>query len=381
MVSRMAVPVYLISGDDEFLVAQKSKQVIDELVPLEERALGLETIEGKADTVAEAVSAVARCREAVMTMGFFGGRKVTWFRDVNFLSDTVVGRSESVKEAVADLAALIKEGFPEGQILVVSAVKADKRYAFYKACKAAGEVHEFTVPDKAYLAERQAGDVLGGVLEQAGLQMSRDVKAAFIEKVGFDTRRIVGEVDKLAVYLGKRKRVESADLEAVTSASRGSLAWDLADAFGKRQLPRALGILRQLLFQKESPIGLIIGLESRIRDLIVYREALDNRWLEEKRGYGGRPTLGWGDVPPEVDEMLSEGFAKDPRSTHPFRIGLLAQQAANFSASELEECRRAATEAHVELVSSAVPQPMILELLLIRMLSKQRKPVRATSSG
>lgn len=369
MVDRMPSPVYLISGDDEFLVAQKAKQVIEELVPPEERTLGLEVVEGRSDSVSDAVAAVGRCREAVMTMGFFGGRKVTWFRDVNFLSDNVVGRSESVKESVGDLAALIKEGLPEGQILIVSAVKADKRYAFYKACKSAGEVHEFAIPDKAYLAERQAMEVLGGVLEQAGVQMSRDVKAAFLEKVGVDTRRIVSEIEKLAVYLGDRKRAEATDLEAVTSASRESLAWDLADAFGKRQLSRCLRILRQLLFQKESPIGLIIGLEGRIRDLIVYREALDKGWLREKKGYGGRPTLGWGDVPPEIDEMLSECFSKDPRGAHPFRIGLLAQQAANFSVPELEECRQAATAAHVELVSSAVPKSMVLELLLIRMLS------------
>ena len=365
----MAVPVYLVSGDDEFLVSQKAKQVIDELVPAEERTLGLEIIEGKADSVADAVAAVARCREGVMTMGFFGGRKVTWFRDVNFLSDTVVGRSESVKEAVGELAALIKDGLPDGQILVVSATKADKRYAFYKACKAGGEVHEFAVPDKAYLAERQASEILSGILEQARLQMSRDVKAAFLEKVGMDTRRIVSEVEKLAVYLGERKRVDMDDLGAVTSASRESLAWDLADAFGKRELARALRILRQLVFQKESPIGLVIGLESRIRDLTVYREALDNGWLCEKRGYGGRSSLGWGDVPAEVDQMLSEDFSKDPRSAHPFRIGLLAQQAANFSTSELAACSRVVTEAHMELVSSSVPQAMTLELILIRMLA------------
>ena len=107
----------MISGGDEFLVSEKAKQVVDGLVPPEERTLGLEVVDGKSDNAAGAVEAVSRCREAVMTMGFFGGRKVTWFRDVNFLSDNVTGKSESVKEAVSDLAAIIKQGLPEALVI------------------------------------------------------------------------------------------------------------------------------------------------------------------------------------------------------------------------------------------------------------------------
>jgi hypothetical protein len=144
-------------------------------------------------------------------------------------------------------------------------------------------------------------------------------------------------------------------------------------------LPQALAVVRQLLFQKESPIGILIAINSRVRDLIVYREALDNGWLSAGRGYRGKPQLAWGDVPPQIEAVFAEQFTRDPRQGHPFRIGLLAEQARNFSPARLARCQAAVLEAHTTLVSTGAPARLVLELLLVRMLKRGRRPV--ASSG
>lgn len=362
--------VYLIFGEDEYRVSTKAKESVDALVPAENQSLGLEVIDGTADMIEAAVSALDRCVEAIQTIGFLGGRKVVWFRDVSFLTGNVMARSETVKLHVNELTAMIKAGLLPGQILVITSPKVDKRSAFYKACEEAGEVHEFAVSDKGYLVERQSVERLREILSQAGLKMEQSALEVFLEKVGTDTRQMVNEIEKLAVFMGQDRDVQLSDVEAVTSSSRGVRAWDLADAFGKRDLTRALKVLHQLIFQKENPIGLVIGLENRIRDLMIYREALDKGWLKPGRGN----TMEWREVPREVDTMFSEEFNKDPRSMHPYRVGLLASQAGLFSCQELQECRKAVLDAHVKLVSSAVPQPMRLELLLIKMLSGVFEP-------
>jgi DNA polymerase-3 subunit delta len=300
-------------------------------------------------------------------MGFFGNQKVTWFKDVTFLTDNRTGKSESVKTKLGELTALIKKGLEAGQILIITSPKVDKRYAFYKACKAAGDVSEFSVPDKAYLAEKQAAERLRELVSMSGLKMPQSVMTVFGERVGFDTRRMANEIEKLSIYLGDRKDVKVADIEAVTSSSQSALAWDLADAVGKRKLGRALEILRQLIFQKENTIGLIITIENRIKDLAFYREALDRKWLMMKKGYRGN-TLEWSNLPPAVDEVLGS-MKKDPRQIHPYRAGLLAAQAGLFSREELTRCRKTAIQAHEKLVSSSVPAQTVLELMLIRMLA------------
>ena len=365
----MAASVYLIFGEDEYLVSTKAKEIVDRLVPPADRALGLEVIEGRIDTVSAAVEALSRCKEALQTMGFFGNQKVVWFRDVSFLTDNAVGMSETVKQRVNELTTMLKSGLPASQILMVTSARVDKRYAFYRTCKEVGEVHEFAVPDKGYLAQRQALGRLRETLSQTGLNMQQDLLNVFLEKTGTDTRQIVSEINKLAVFMGERREVGLDDIEAVTSSSGDALAWDLADAFGRRELGRALEVLRQLIFQKESPIGLIIAIENRIRDLIVYREALDKGWLQAKSADSRGSALAWRNLPAETDAVFSEEFSKDPRGTHPYRTGLLAKQAKLFSPRQLRECHEAVMEAHMKLVSSSIPQSLTLEYMLIRMLS------------
>jgi DNA polymerase-3 subunit delta len=362
----MAAAVYLIFGD-EYLVSLKAREIVDSLVPPADQAFGLEVVDGNAENIESAIRAVDRCVEAVRTVGFMGAGKVVWFRDVNFLQETVTGRNKDVKDRLDGLSAIVTKGIPKGQNLVVSASKLDKRQAFYKEFKKSAEVIEFEVPDKAYLAEKRAGPVVADCFRKAGLKAGSGVVELFLDKVGTDTRQIVNEVEKLAVFLGSRKDVKVSDIEAVTSSSREAAFWDLADAVGSRDLKRALEILRQLVFQGESPIGLIVSLENKVRELLIYREALDNGWLAGGRGpYGD--GVQWAEVPPEIDGMLS-GFQKDPRAGNPYRMKILAGQAERYSMKELHECRRAVLAAHEKLVSSGLPDEAIMEPLLVEMLS------------
>lgn len=367
--------IHLVFGDDEYRVAAKAKALVDGLVPESERALGLEVIDGRVDTVNEAVEAVGCCLASLRTMGFFGGGKVTWLRGAGFLADTRTGRSEMVRERVNELAGLIKTGLPDDQALVVSADRVDKRYAFYKACKAAGAVHEFATADKAHQAEQQAMAVVRDVGGHLGLDIREDVLTAFIGKVGTGTRQIVNELEKLATYLGDRKRVEIADIEAVTSASRNVMGWDLADAFGQRDLNRCLSLVRQLVFQGEHPLMLIATLAGRVRELLLYREALDRGWLPRK----GRQRQ-WGGLPPEVTDAFVRDLAKDPRKTHPFRVGLLADQAARFSLRSLRRMHAAVVQTQVKFVSTSLPEALVLEMLLVELLAPDQSRPGARSA-
>ena len=368
----MAETLYLIYGDDEYLVSTKAGEIVNSLVPPEQKDLGLDVVDGDVDTVAEAVDAVNACLASMQSMGLFSADKVVWLKNVSFLYDNRVGRSESVKNRLAQLADRIKHGLPGGITLVISAQKVDKRKAFFKACKAAGEVHEFQMPDKAYQANKVAAKNLESILADAGLKMSKPVKELFLAKVGNDTRHLVGEVEKLAVYLGGPGAVEKANVQAIVSSAREAIAWDLADAFGNRNLPGALSILRQLVFQKENIIGIIIGLENRIRDLLLYREAYERGWVKPKGDYG----VLWLEPGPEGDRIFSEYMGSDPRKTHPFRAANLLKQACKFSRKRLIYCLHEVTKGHAALVSSRVPQEMTLELLLVRMLAVGGKRTR-----
>jgi DNA polymerase-3 subunit delta len=278
---------------------------------------------------------------------------------------------------VGELADLLRKGGLAGTILVISAPKLDKRQSLYRVCAELGEVQEFTIPEKAYLAEREATNRLNGIMGELGLNMDGDAAAAFLERTGIETRQMVCEAEKMKTYLGGRRNVELADVKAVAVFSREAQAWDLADAMGEKDLARALGLVRQLLFQasKESFPGLLMTLENRIRELMIYREAMDRGWLVDQGGGvgSGRKTgVEWKKLPEDVDGLMSRRLGKDPRQTHPYRAGLLARQAKRFSMPELRRNQRRVMETYEQLVSGQAQASTAIEVLLIGMLGKKR---------
>jgi DNA polymerase-3 subunit delta len=355
--------VYLIYGTDEYLVSGKAREIVKKLVPDGAEMMGLDIIDGSVDNVEQALAAIDKCITSLQSLGLFADERVVWLKGVNFLYDSRTGKSAAVGEALGRLADLIKDGIPSGIEFVISSDKCDKRKAFFKACKAQGELHEFMVPEKAHQADKAAGAFLADKLADTGLRMSSSAKALFLGKVGANTRLIVNELEKLALYIGDKTSIDDADVEAVVSSAREAVAWDLADAFGKRDLARALAVLRQLVFQKESTMGLVMGLERRIRELLLYRESIEAGWLSIGSG-----SVTWNKGDPAAGALFEEYMATDPRKIHPYRAFLLAQQAKSFSRTQLRRCLREVCTAHERLVSSRVPQEMTLELLLVRML-------------
>ncbi len=96
-----AVPIHFLCGSDEDAVKKAAADLAQKLAP--DDAMNLETIDGRADSVDDAIRCVAKVREAILTLPFFGGGKLVWWKAVNFLDETGVGRHASVKEALETL--------------------------------------------------------------------------------------------------------------------------------------------------------------------------------------------------------------------------------------------------------------------------------------
>ena len=370
-------PVYLIWGSEEYEVAQKARELVDRLCPPAEQTFGLEVVEGKADNNDAAIASLNKCLSALRTVGFFGGGKTVWLRDVNFFVPKRGGDAGeedeaeddddptdpgTVKERIAAITDEIKKGLPDGQRLVISATKILKNSALYKACEAAGEVIAFNPPEKAKDAERAGIEYVKNAFRDAGLQIRTELIEDFRDRAGDDTRQIRNEVEKLSLYLGGRKEVRAEDIRAIVSASREAVAWDLTEAVGKRNIPEALATLRHLISQKESPQLIIALLESRLRDLIVLRQCLDRRWIRFYRN-GEWVNADW-TAGPDADAWL-RALPKDPRTMNKFRVGFMVEEASRYSFEELLRAHRLTTEAHERMVSSSVPNDILLEHLLI----------------
>ncbi len=357
----MADNLYLFYGNDEYLVGLNARKRVDEICPEAEQALALEVVDGSAAKIDDAVAALDQCIAAFRTVGLFGGKKVVWFRDVSFLKNAVTMKNEQVKRLLGELSSDLKAGLADDQFLIISAPGIDKRSAFYKAVKAAGEVVEYGISERDYEARPAALQRAVSLFKAEGYAIDSAAVGAFIEKTGFETRQIMNEAEKMVLYKGDDKTVVLADVQAITSASAEAITWDFSDAVAERRLGDAIRLFRQLLFQKQTSIGLIIQIESLFQNLLRFKEYSDAGWC---RMNGNR--IQWSSDP-EIDDYFS-GMADDPRKMHWYRASRLVGQAAPYTGRRLAASKRLVVDTHERMVSGgSIPHELMLETLLAKL--------------
>src|SRR5437763_11963555 len=121
-----------IVGSDKARVKREAAKLAKQLAPAEAGEFGLEIIDGTADNVDGAATAIRSAIAALQTLPFFGGGKLVWLKSANFLSDDVKGKSANVLEPLEELGAILSGGLPDDVTFLVSATDPDKRRSFYK---------------------------------------------------------------------------------------------------------------------------------------------------------------------------------------------------------------------------------------------------------
>src|SRR3984957_13866708 len=97
----------LICGDDEFAVKQRAKQLYLEWCE-ELGGMDHEIIDASVSNSGDALNAIAKLREALQTLPFFGSGKVIWLRDCNFLGEERSASAQAVTETLAGLSQELK---------------------------------------------------------------------------------------------------------------------------------------------------------------------------------------------------------------------------------------------------------------------------------
>ena len=357
----MADNVYFFCGNDEYLVGLNARKKVDEICPEAEQSLSLEMIDGNVAKIDDAVAALDQCIAAFRTVGLFGGRKVAWFRDVSFLKNAVILKNEQVKRLLSELASDIKAGLADDQSLIISATGIDKRSAFYKTVNEAGEVAEYTISERDYEARPVALKQAVSLFKREGYSIDSSAADAFVDRTGYETRQIMNEVEKMVLFKGDDKTITPDDVQIITSVSGEAMAWDFTDAIAERKLGEAIRIFRQLLFQKQTAIGLMIQIETLFQNLLRFKEYMEAGWV---RMNGNR--IQWSSDP-EVDDYFS-GMSDDPRKMHWFRAGKFANLAAPYTVRRLTASKSLVVDTHERMLSGgSIPHELMLETLLAKL--------------
>jgi DNA polymerase-3 subunit delta len=306
--STKTVPIHLLSGSDEDAVKKAAADLAAKLAP--DDAMNFETIDGRALTVDEAVNSIAKVREAILTLPFFGGGKLVWWKAVNFFDESGVGRLASVKEALEALLPDLGKVDGTSVTLLISASGLHKGKAFSKALLKIAQAKYFDLPDLRNTSEDEIIFQIERRMTAAGLRPGPGAAERFFEATGLDTAQWSQELEKLVLYAGDSgQELTRDDVNQVISGSREVLIWDFCAAVLGGDAKLALAQLSALLAQDESEVGILILLAGQVRLATLAAVLSENRMLHLK---GGR--FASVDVSPEGAAYLPRKKSGEPIS-------------------------------------------------------------------
>ena len=358
-----AKSIYLIGGADEFSIKETAAKLAEKLAPKKAGEFGLEIIDGSASNQDEALKVLARLREALNTVGLFGGGdKLVWLKNTDLLADSPTTRAEAVKESLAELADLLKGGLGDGVTLLISAIGTDRRKTLYKTLEKAGEVQFFEALEEgkgdsdeeieAFIQSKSRAD---------SKTMNPEAVQAFRELVAPNLREIANELEKLFVYVGKRSAVTKEDVRAICSASRQAVIWELTDALGARRTSQAIHALENLLDAGEQPIGVLMMLVAQFRLMLLAKDLMQRKLIAVRDGQGG--NFEFVKAFERLPEQATAHFPRTKEGALPnaWRLYRCALAAKNFSTSELIRAMELLLEANHQLVSTQLDDRLVLE--------------------
>jgi len=230
-------PVFLLWGEDEFLLREAALELLGDLQPVE--------VDGGLWQGGETAD--------LATPSLFGERRALLVSNAKALPD----------EGVRELARYLEAPDPGAPLVLVAVVgdRARAPAALVKLVKGVGTVTEVKIQRK---------ELPGWLLKRAtakGLDLAPDGAAALVDTLGEDPGALERALEQLATAFSGERITR----EIVARQFRGlgeQHVWDLCDRAFSRDLPGAMRSLRTLLEAGEAGLMLLGAITSRLRDLI-----------------------------------------------------------------------------------------------------------------
>lgn len=290
--------VYLLVGTD--------RPKIETAVGRLRRHFEPESIERVSATEASGEDVVALCNAGSL----FGGQRLVIADDVDGRPDSD-GRLRNAWKAadIAAVSAYLAAPAPDAVLaLVARAMKKDAPLT--KVCAKAGDVLTYDVARRGlqqWVAER---------FKALGVRAEPDACAALIHVVGDDLHALALEVEKIATWAGDEP-VGEREVEQLVAATADTPVFAISDAWGRRDLAKALEAAEALVERSSRPVSATVPMVANqlARQIGVVRRA---KRLDEQ-GVRAKDSL----------DELGVKFA--------FQAERAYQFARNFSESELED--------------------------------------------
>jgi DNA polymerase-3 subunit delta len=216
------------------------------------------------------------------------------------------------------------------------------------------------------------------LVEARGKRMDGDALRELVARIGPQPRQLANEVEKLCLYVGERRAIGVGDVDTICIKNKLSRAFALGDALGNRNLPALLKCLDdelwEMQFDKEkSEIGMLYGLISKVRALLLLKEMIREGWVKPGNDYNSF-KLQLERVP---TAKLPTEKKYNPLALNPYVLFKALLQVKNYSEQELVRAMDLLLQANQRLVSSALDERIVLQQTLVQIVGAVSPQVAA----
>jgi DNA polymerase III subunit delta len=315
---------FFLFGDEEFVKEEAAAAIIAAHLDPATRDFNYDQLRG-ADLEPETLASIAN------TPPMMAEWRVVVVREAQALAANARAR--------AAVESLLASRPPELALVLVATLPDRSKAAFWEKLKKETVAVEF--PPLA------GSDLPGWLAERArerGIELDMPAARA-LAATGSELGVLVQELQKLADYVGEKRRISRDDVAAIVGSIPKQNRWDWFDMVGDARFRDARGAISVLLEAGESGVGLVIGLGTHFLRLGI-------------AAAGGERALGAA-LPPHQRWLA----------------GRIAKQARRWNAVAVQDAVDDLLRADRLLKSSSLGERAILEELLLRL--EQRSTAKA----
>ncbi len=359
----------LIVADDDFIAANRARELFEEASKDVVDEMSIEVIDSSANKVDDAVEICKKIVAAATTLSLFGGKKLVWARNFNFLNDSPLSKNENVRTAIENMANALKELSPNDATVIINASPVNRTNKMLKLLQSISDFEDFKTKD----TENACSDLLKSEAEKMGVKLERGVAETISAIVANNTRMALQELKKLATYVNfERPITESDAIEMVPIFGEGDF-FDISNAFYSGNLEDALGTLRRYFFTNKTASArpIIAVIQKQNSTLIQIRALMDSKILPKVSSQLPRGSIG------NASELFGKYFdgaykksSYNLFSQNEWYAGAkLAPIAAKISLKKLIDIQMNLTRTFEDLIARPNNDELIMRELFIRSLS------------
>ena len=171
--------------------------------------------------------------------------------------------SKKVAEYITENSSMINEAVE----LVFVEEEAEKN-DLYKAIQAKGEVKEFP-----YLKLPELMQNIQKICAAYKVKIDNGTAKYFVENCGTNMQELINEIRKLIEYTGENGTITTKEVDLLCIKQIDSVIFDLTDNLGKKDIQKAMEVLKNLIYEKEPIQKILITLYNHFKKLYIVKIA------------------------------------------------------------------------------------------------------------